>query len=798
MTHNPGTAHATRTNATGHPARLLAVLIVLLGAALRIAALERVPPGLLSDEASNAYDAYLLWHTGRDQHGALLPTAIRAFNDYRGPAFAYSMAPIVGPGGLTVFGARLTAAFWGTLAIAAAYWAGRTLFDEATGAGAALLLAISPWHVPLSRLAHEGNTTVLTAALFVGCFWRWQRRPGLGRLVTAAVVAGLGLYTYSVMKLFLPLMTLALALLFWRKVWAHRRHVALAALLGLALAAPLAYRTLRYPAQMQARYRQITIFQPDSSMREALPEALRTAWVNVSPDYLFGRGDRDATHHPPGLGQLYPVQAALILAGIGWGLSHPAHRKALAATGLWIVASTVPTAFITMPPGWGQSLRALPAVIPWQMLSALGLAGLWHLLRGRIARIALGGATCGWIALNALGYFGAYFTRYPLEAPARFEPQMPALIAAVDALAEDYSTVYFTCNASYYAYVKILFFTRHDPHAYQRAPAVWRNDGLFAPVERLGKYRFVCDIADVWATGAPGLYVALPGELPTDLPGATLQTTWQDAQGRSRYTIAARRFFPYPVETLAWFQQCTRPTAPIPPDLMLQGAPGGSLRRIDFDCTSAWLYPASATAGAYALHRDLLDGALRPQDPFADRHLGASTPAFTNTKRTEAFPAFVIYDAAAPAPPPATPRACPAPAAAPPAAPDDTCALPLTLDGPLTFLGAKVYPGGGDLEIETWWRVTQGPVERNFSIMAHLLDAGGESLGVADGLGVYPVTLLDGDVVVQRHRFSGATTSEARWLRTGAYWLDDGARWTVAGVPAADAIFVPLSGGTSP
>jgi 4-amino-4-deoxy-L-arabinose transferase-like glycosyltransferase len=104
------------------------VLVLLLGSGLRMVGLEQSPPGLAPDEACNSYDAYSIWHTGRDQHGVFLPTVMRALNDYRMPLFIYTQAPLVGAGGLTVFNARLAAAFWGILAIAALYRLGENGF----------------------------------------------------------------------------------------------------------------------------------------------------------------------------------------------------------------------------------------------------------------------------------------------------------------------------------------------------------------------------------------------------------------------------------------------------------------------------------------------------------------------------------------------------------------------------------------------------------------------------------------------------------------------------------------------
>lgn len=313
----------------------------------------------------------------------------------------------------------------------------------------------------------------------------------------------------------------------------------------------------------------------------------------------------------------------------------------------------------------------------------------------------------------------------------------------------------------------------------------------------------------MWSTGAPGLYVMLPGELSDNistiaasdasnsLEGAVSLAQVTDDQGHVLYTLMARPFFPYPIEDLDWFYQCTQPSVPIPLHLVLQGTQDRDVRHVDFDCTSSWLYSVDNT-GAYVLHRDLLTAALRPQDVFANRHLGIARAAFTNTKPTEEFPAFVIYDAGTGTLPLVDKLAYLQPASILPPDLDDAYLAPLALDGPLTYLGMRVYTMTESLEVETWWQVTQDLVERNFSIMAHLLDTSGENLGVADGLGVFPMTLRYGDVIVQRHRFLNVAFADVGWLRTGVYWLDNGVRLTIVKHTNSDAIFVPVGEGQVP
>ena len=112
------------------------------------------------------------------------------------------------------------------------------------------------------------------------------------------------------------------------------------------------------------------------------------------------------------------------------------------------------------------------------------------------------------------------------------------------------------------------------------------------------------------------------------------------------------------------------------------------------------------------------------------------------------------------------------------------------IDGPLAYLGITVLQAGDVIEVETWWRVTEGPIARNFSIMAHLITAEGEFVGNADGLGVWPMMLQARDIFVQRHRFTVPEAHQALWLRTGAYWLDTMTLWSI---DDGDALLVRLA-----
>jgi hypothetical protein len=248
-----------------------------------------------------------------------------------------------------------------------------------------------------------------------------------------------------------------------------------------------------------------------------------------------------------------------------------------------------------------------------------------------------------------------------------------------------------------------------------------------------------------------------------------------------------------------WVAQCVSPTTPLDTEAVTFGFGRKDLRQITFDCTQSWIMPQPP--GHYALHGALVKDTLpvrlhyrapRAEEAFIARQLAQANIVYRQ-RRYGGSPAFALYRAATAPQPPTSQQIWAAPAGTPPSAvtADQSGKAPIALNGPLSFLGANVINETETLEVETSWRVEAGPIERPLSIMAHLLDADGQTLGVADGMGIPPNQCRPGDVIVQRHRFP-ARGGAPLTLRTGAYWQDDGQRWAVKNAIGADALFVIL------
>lgn len=341
-------------------------------------------------------------------------------------------------------------------------------------------------------------------------------------------------------------------------------------------------------------------------------------------------------------------------------------------------------------------------------------------------------------------------------------------------------------------------------------------------------YRYLADSNLDWGQSADTLaaYAAAHPGVQTDPPAAKLRpapgryivsASWLQGLGigdpdayawfRQRepaeiidYNLLIYDVPPFDVD---WLAQCGAPVTPLDDDAIAQGF-GQPARHTGFDCTQAWLYPGGgATSGVYALERglmqkdklcwpDFLPCPAAPSDPFIARHLAAARLSFDVARKGESLP-FVLYEmpSAIPDLPAATVYAVPAETAPAYVAAFSPWTSPVAFDGPLSYLGARAYRTADAVDIETWWRVEEAPVTRSFSLMAHLISAQGDVIDTADGLGVWPMVLAEGDVVVQRHRFSLPQTDTALWLRTGGYWLDTLERWPVVdGEARRDAVLL--------
>ena len=306
---------------------LALVVILLLGAALRVYDIGDNPYGFFADEASFGYNAYTILRYGTDEHGVRFPLLFRAFGEYKLPVYIYGLVPFIAVFGLTETAVRLATAAFGTVTIGAMYLLARLMFrSEGAGLLAALVLAVEPWHVHYSRTGIGDFTAyafLVTAGL--GLFLFGRERPWTWPV--AAATFGLSLYAYRAAWYFVPLVLIALAVLYRRALIQRWRLVLLSGLILVAMAAPLVWHLVFGPGD---RIREVAVLGSEQRRDRPVWETY-DAYFGVS--FLFERGDNGpiTRHYLPGHGQLYWLQAPFLLLGLIAIARQPSKERLLLA-----------------------------------------------------------------------------------------------------------------------------------------------------------------------------------------------------------------------------------------------------------------------------------------------------------------------------------------------------------------------------------------------------------------------------------------------------------------------------------
>jgi 4-amino-4-deoxy-L-arabinose transferase-like glycosyltransferase len=377
------------------PAAFALVLVIAAAAALRLPRLGRVPNGFIPDEALSAYDASSILETGRDQYGERLPLFPRS-TARLSCLYMYASVPSIAALGLTETAARLPAALAGIATVAALFALVREAYGPWAGLASALLLAISPWHVLITRTGFEWAMLPALATLTLLLLAR-------GAWLLAGVSAGLALYSYAPGRMLAPILVLAFAVAGRRTLQSGWRAAAAGAAVMAAMAAPVAWSMAAGGG-----------LQRLASIRDAEggvgPLAARYA-AAFGPSFLTRAADGAELHRLRSVGLMYGFELPLIALGI---VRVVRDRSAVGLPLLvWLLAAPLTVAVHKDSPDPILLSTSLPAP---QGLAGIGLAWILGLGRWRIPAAVAATAVAAFAAARTAHDL---YVRYPVEsAPA--------------------------------------------------------------------------------------------------------------------------------------------------------------------------------------------------------------------------------------------------------------------------------------------------------------------------------------------------------------------------------------------
>lgn len=488
--------------------KFILILILLLAFSLRVFSLGTIPSGFTPDEASFGYDAYSILKTGKDQWGRPMPILFESFGDFKSPIYGYLSIPTVAIFGLTKFAVRLPSAMLGVMAVWVTYFLANELFRKKIGNFASFLLAISPWHVALSRGAFEANLTAFFLPLGVLLFIKGLEKPRL--MVWSSIIFGVNLFTYHSAKFVTPLVILTLILMYKKLIYKISKKFLICSFIIFSIF----FMVTVYSFSIGAGRRAGDINISNGSLVQAFDERMRLVntgynkylahivynkytitlkkfYVNYtsyfSPRFLFIKGPAESTYGMvQGVGVLYWVEALFLLSFL-YSTLRIKNRENIFLL-IWILLAPVPAALSS---GVGYAANRVAVMMPViQIASALGFVFLLQTIQTvkpklrNLAFILI-------IIFLAIG-LSVFFRKYFITPDIAIEKQMlSGNLEAIEYLSKNYSQDRILVSTGLSEpHIYWAFKTHFDPVSFQKETVYWDYQSRNLPfLDQLPEYK---------------------------------------------------------------------------------------------------------------------------------------------------------------------------------------------------------------------------------------------------------------------------------------------------------------------
>lgn len=178
-------------------------IIMLIAILNRVFLFGSYPGGVNVDEAYAGYESWSLVNYGMDSWGYKNPVYFIACGGGMNTLNSYLMMPLVALFGLNKYTIRIPQMILGILTVYILYLLIKKIDTKETAWIASALLAISPWHIIISRYGLESNLAIIFVLLGIYFFILGIEKNTY--LIVSAFFWGLSLYCYAVCWFFVPL-----------------------------------------------------------------------------------------------------------------------------------------------------------------------------------------------------------------------------------------------------------------------------------------------------------------------------------------------------------------------------------------------------------------------------------------------------------------------------------------------------------------------------------------------------------------------------------------------------------------
>jgi 4-amino-4-deoxy-L-arabinose transferase-like glycosyltransferase len=196
----------------------LIIILLLIGISARVLLFGSIPPGLNQDETSTGYDSYAILNHGMDRSGFHNPVHITSWGSGQSALYVYFAMPFIALFGLNVMAIRAVNLIFGIISLLVFYFLAKRVSNRSVALLSLFLLAISPWHVMMSRWAIDAN--LFPAVFLIAVFLLTLSFDNKRFLPASLFVFALSLYAYPTAFFIVPIFLLIIFsyLLYYKKI----------------------------------------------------------------------------------------------------------------------------------------------------------------------------------------------------------------------------------------------------------------------------------------------------------------------------------------------------------------------------------------------------------------------------------------------------------------------------------------------------------------------------------------------------------------------------------------------------
>lgn len=292
------------------------LLIFAIAILSRVLFIGTYPVGVHADEAYAGYEAYSILKYGTDSWGYTNPVYLTTWGSGMSALESYLMIPFIAIGGLNTVTIRIPQIIMGIISVFVFWLLVREVADKKKAFVAALMIAICPWHIMMSRWGLDAN--LAPGFILLGMYFGVLGLKNERWLVISAAFWGLSLYCYALVWIFVPtfLLLSSLYCIKYGKIKINRYSILSVVILGFMALPLLVFVAVNVGFIPEIRSQYISIPRLVQFRNDELTQF---NFLKNLKDFLriyIKQNDGSLMHVSPYFGLYYLFTAPFILIGV--------------------------------------------------------------------------------------------------------------------------------------------------------------------------------------------------------------------------------------------------------------------------------------------------------------------------------------------------------------------------------------------------------------------------------------------------------------------------------------------------